>query len=1067
MAEFPGQRRWAWALVILLAALPGGASATQRVALVIGNASYEHAPALANPLNDATDIGAALGRLGFSVTRLENVDDAAMRRGLKEFRRAAAASEVALVFYAGHGIEVDGRNFLVPVDARLASDEDVEYEVVPLELVSRAVERASGLRLVILDACRDNPFAAKMQRSGATRSIGRGLARVEPAEETLVAYAAKEGTVAADGVGRNSPYSEALLTYLEEPGLEVNLLFRKVRDAVVAATGGGQIPFTYGSLSSREVYLAEPPDPSDASESQPSIAEESDTPGTLAKQQAAEQELLFWEMVKDSEDPADIHVYLDRYPEGTYVALARNRLKRLERAPREDESGKVPDVAELVIEPTATSAQGDAEREFWALVKESDVTSDFEVFLEYFPDGVYAPLARMRLRQLQRERSTSEVVAGDAPQASPAEPVPAASTEPVPAPETVEFSLGLERSERRRIQEALASLAFDPGPPDGLFGRRTRLAIRGYQEAKGLEETGYLTGEQAEALLGVGEEAKRRADDAAFAQAQSSGTVDAYRRYLIAYPNGLHVTEARERESALRAKAERAKKEAEARKRRADDAAFARAKSVGTAEAYRGYVRAYPGGLHVTEARERESALRAKAERAEAERAKKEAEARKRRADDAAFARAKSAGTVEAYRGYVRAYPSGLHVAEARERESALRSKAKRAEAERAKKEAEARKRRADDAAFARAKSAGTVEAYRRYLLAYPSGLHVAEARERESALRTKAKRTKAKRAEAKRAEAERAKKEAEARKRRADDAAFAQAKSVGTVDSYAEYLDSFPAGRHATEARELQSALRAKLASADPEPGDRFRDCPQCPEMVVIPAGSYVLRNINGMEIFYQGRVRIAYQLAVGVNEVTFAEWDACRVAGGCSHNPGDKGWGRDKRPVINVSWEDAQAYVRWLSRETGRAYRLLSEFEWEYAARAGTKTHYHWGNSLGRNRANCADCGSRWDEKQTSPVGTFPANAFGLRDAHGNVQEWVEDCWSKHSYHTGEGPAEGPMNGSPRLSGHGGNCNDRIVRGGSWDSTPRSIRSAKRMSLPLTQRRSDTGFRVARTLD
>ena len=149
------------------------ALAAQRVALVIGNATYAHAPALSNPLNDATDVGAALGRLGFAVTRLDNADRASLWRGLQEFALAASASEVAVVFYAGHGIEVDQRNFLVPVDARLASDQDVEFEAVPLELVSRAVERASGLRLVILDACRENPFAVKMQRAGATRSIGR------------------------------------------------------------------------------------------------------------------------------------------------------------------------------------------------------------------------------------------------------------------------------------------------------------------------------------------------------------------------------------------------------------------------------------------------------------------------------------------------------------------------------------------------------------------------------------------------------------------------------------------------------------------------------------------------------------------------------------------------------------------------------------------------------------------------------------------------------------------------------------------------------------------------------
>ena len=212
-------------------------------------------PALANPGNDAAD---ALGRLGFSVTRIGNAGQAELRQGLLDFQRAASASDIAVVFYAGHGIEVDQRNFLVPVDARLASDQDIELEAVALELVSRAAGRASKLGLVILDACRENPFAIRMQRAGATRSIGRGLGRVEPPGETLIAYAAKEGTVALDGEGWNSPYTSALLKHLEEPGLEVGLLFRRVRDSVVRATGGRQQPFTYGSLSSVRSYLSQP-----------------------------------------------------------------------------------------------------------------------------------------------------------------------------------------------------------------------------------------------------------------------------------------------------------------------------------------------------------------------------------------------------------------------------------------------------------------------------------------------------------------------------------------------------------------------------------------------------------------------------------------------------------------------------------------------------------------------------------------------------------------------------------------------------------------------------------------
>jgi len=159
---------------------------------IIGNAVYQYAPQLANPLNDASDVGAALGRLGFAVTKLENSGKVALEHGLQQFSRAASTAEIAVVFYAGHGVEIDKRNFLVPVDARLLSDREVEFEAVSLDLVGRAVEGASGLGLVILDACRDNPFAASMRRAGAKHAIGRGLARVEPSGEMLVAYAAKE-----------------------------------------------------------------------------------------------------------------------------------------------------------------------------------------------------------------------------------------------------------------------------------------------------------------------------------------------------------------------------------------------------------------------------------------------------------------------------------------------------------------------------------------------------------------------------------------------------------------------------------------------------------------------------------------------------------------------------------------------------------------------------------------------------------------------------------------------------------------------------------------------------------
>ena len=231
-------------------------------------------------------------------------------------------------------------------------------------------------------------------------------------------------------------------------------------------------------------------------------------------------------------------------------------------------------------------------------------------------------------------------------------------------------------------------------------------------------------------------------------------------------------------------------------------------------------------------------------------------------------------------------------------------------------------------------------------------------------------------------------------------------------------------------------------------------------PESAVIPAGSFQMGCVSGVECegdeFPVHTVTIPAPLAVGKYEVTFSEWDACVESGGCRHVPHDAGWGRGNRSVVHVSWEDTQEYVAWLSAETGYEYRLLSESEWEYAARAGTGTAYSWGNEIGDNRANCDGCGSRWDFDRTAPVGSFAANAFGLHDMHGNVFEWVEDCWNG-SY------VGAPSDGSAWKRG---DCSSRVLRGGSWYDGPRFLRSAFRYGRWSGVRSLSFGFRVARTL-
>lgn len=237
----------------VVAAAP--AASGRRIALVIGNSGYRAVAALANPTRDAHAIAQALRALGFDSVTLAN--DLARDRfvdALRSFATEAENADWAVIYFAGHGIEIGGVNYLVPIDARLRSDRDAQFEAVSLDQVLGAVEAAHKLRLVLLDACRDNPFVPQMRRSIATRSIGRGLARVEPGAGTLVAYAARDGQVALDGDGDHSPFVTALLNRIRAPGVEINKMFRLIHDDVMEATENRQEPYTYGALPGREDF---------------------------------------------------------------------------------------------------------------------------------------------------------------------------------------------------------------------------------------------------------------------------------------------------------------------------------------------------------------------------------------------------------------------------------------------------------------------------------------------------------------------------------------------------------------------------------------------------------------------------------------------------------------------------------------------------------------------------------------------------------------------------------------------------------------------------------------------
>ena len=391
-----------------------GNAAAKRVALVIANSDYEHTGKLENPKNDAAALAEAFRRLHFdTVTLKENLDYRNLRLALKDFASESAGAELAVVYFAGHGIEVSGQNYLIPTDARLDAATDIDFEGIPLPSVLSSVEGAEKLKLVILDACRNNPFRTRMARRSGTRSIGRGLAKIEPEGHTLVAYSAKEGTVALDGDGTHSPYANALLQVVEQPGLEIGFLFRRVRDMVLQTTGQRQEPFTYGSLGGTPIYLKAPE-----------------------------------EKVADSASTAESE---DR------IALLRKELDELK---AQFTASKKPEETQTAALDAGTAKPDTMTRENTSSDK-AEATSENDKKDGSSTQDEFAGATK-------DDKPEEQKVASAAP-APAAEETPVADrnqTEDKPSPELVSG-----------IQSELSRLGCNPGPVDGVWGLRTSSAL--------------------------------------------------------------------------------------------------------------------------------------------------------------------------------------------------------------------------------------------------------------------------------------------------------------------------------------------------------------------------------------------------------------------------------------------------------------------------------------------------------------------------------------------------------------------------------------------------------------
>jgi Caspase domain len=377
--------------IFSMVAAPDAAWAEKRVALIVGNSSYETVPQLPNPSRDANSVAKMFRDAGFDSVDVQiNVGNLEFKRAIRKFETIADQADIAVVYYAGHGLEIGGTNYLIPVDARLASDRDADDEAIQLERLVASADGAKRLRLVILDACRDNPFVRTMRRERkiANRAISAGLGKVEPTStDTLIAYAAKAGSTADDGDGQHSPFTSAVLKNLTIPGLDVRLAFGRVRDEVLKVTGNRQEPFVYGSLGGGNVALV---------------------PAPVVPQETSVNEVRAdYELVLKIGSRRAWEVFLGTHPTGFYADLAHAQIERLNTQPQAAPANV--NVAALSSAPVPSSRESSSKEALeWDKVKDSTDPAALQKFITRFPDAPLSINAQQRMDLLKRAAQERE-----------------------------------------------------------------------------------------------------------------------------------------------------------------------------------------------------------------------------------------------------------------------------------------------------------------------------------------------------------------------------------------------------------------------------------------------------------------------------------------------------------------------------------------------------------------------------------------------------------------------------------------------------------------------------------
>ncbi len=873
-------------LTILLV-WPGSSSlAQERIALIIGNSGYEYADVLPNPTNDATAIGAALEAVNFDVDVRTDLDQRDMQAALRDFGLKAETAEVAIVYFAGHGIQVADNNYILPVDAQLRRERDLIYEATPLDVLMAEVAQARQLGMVILDACRNNPLADNLRQSlGPVRSklVGLGMARVEDVPpDTLVAFSTRFNQLAYDGWADLSPFTEALVKHIEEPGLELNLFFRKVRDSVMELTADRQEPRTMDALGATPFYFRPP-----KSNQVPVVAKQE----TLTVTDA------------DGAVPMNIQRPVD------------------------------PDDDRLSIEVMGLPTMGSVEGPEGAIAFGDQLTVDQLSALTYRPvegeigsAGAFLFVARDGQGGVTAGRLPVEVLRSNkAPVVAELQEIvwpmiPLGIEEPIdPDGDSLAITVvaiptygEIKDGDRTVVVgdeltiEALANLKLDPSDgAAGTFVYEVSDGLGGVTEGK-VQLGRPLSGEVQTALAPRATQAERSVTESTDAKSSTQASTP-----TATLPSSTQAT----------VDADDAGQPTEQAPTRLDDVQVAILETITGSNIRNGpsataaWVAAVPNGTPL-----------------------------------------KFVNKAEGVDWYEIETPDGKQ-------------------------------------GFISGRLVRPIEG-----TSQPEPTAV----------------------------------------RRADPITPAT-------------IEPEPEGTNETEVAALDIGSPEKIADLS-----TFKECDVCPTMVALPEGRFSMGSASGDSTQRPVRdVTIGQPFALGKFEVTVAEWKACAKGGGC-RDIGDLEPGDTERPMQNVSWPDAQAFVTWLSNTTGRDYRLPSESEWEYAARAGKSTRFWWGDDVVTGLANCSECQDDWDRKQPSSVGVFDANPFGLHDMNGGVAEWVADCWSANY-------RGAPTDSSARASG---NCPQRVLRGGSWRSKLGDITSSSRFRYDAQVRYYTNGFRVARDL-